>query len=269
MGFHLDHFPFDQALAGPLTDAHLQVFDQGLVFLHGAGADRHVVVFGEDPGVEVRRDIGADVHLGQALVVAHLFGRKLDPLLEGDGHVVIAGIHRFGDAAVGTIGANDQIHLKAFGGAGGRTIAVVRVLQGVGTLALGSGLDLGDQTINQRGPELGRTVAQEGIHHLPAAHTDVFVLVIQVDLHFTVGGGDHPHVADLAVDDAFGQVELFDHAERNGATAGLGVVELALKDPGLNSCFRQNFRSTGATGPPANNGNTQHSWDPGWAQTVL
>ena len=140
---------------------------------------------------------------------------------------------------------------------------------GVRPLALGPGLDLGDQAINQVGSEVGGSVAQEGIHHFPAAHADVFVLVVEIDLHFTVGGGDHPHIADLAVDDVLGKVELFDHAEGNGATAGLGVVELALKDPGLNSCFRQNFCSTGATGPSADNGNTQHSWDPGWAQTVL
>ena len=189
--------------------------------------------------------------------------------MEGDSHVVIAGIHGFGNAAIGTISPDDQIHLKAFGGPGGRTIAVVGVLECVRPLALRSGLDLGDQAIYKDSSEVGGSIAQEGIHHFPAAHADVLILVVEVDLHFTVGGGDHPHVADFAVDDAFGQVELLDHAEGDSATAGLGVVELALKDPGLNSCFRQNFCSTGATGPPADNGNTQHSWDPGWAQTVL
>ena len=54
MGFDLDHFAFEQALVRPLPDALLQTFDQALVLLHGAGAHGHVVVFGEDPGVEVR-----------------------------------------------------------------------------------------------------------------------------------------------------------------------------------------------------------------------
>ena len=54
MGFDLDHFAFEQALVGPLPDAFLQTFDQALVLLHGAGAHGHVVVFGKDPGVEVR-----------------------------------------------------------------------------------------------------------------------------------------------------------------------------------------------------------------------
>ena len=98
VGFHLDHFTFEQALVGPLTDAALQTFDQALVLLHRPRADGNVVVFGEHPGVKIRRNIRADVHLGQIFVVSHLLGRKFDPLLERDRHVVIAGIHGLGNA---------------------------------------------------------------------------------------------------------------------------------------------------------------------------
>ena len=41
------------------------------------------------------------------------------------------------------------------------------------------------------------------------------------DVDLPVGGGDHLHLRDLAVDDLGGDVELVDHAERDGSTAGL------------------------------------------------
>ena len=53
VGFHLDHFAIDQALLGTLTDAFLQAFDQALVLLHRASSHGHVVVLGENPGVEI------------------------------------------------------------------------------------------------------------------------------------------------------------------------------------------------------------------------
>ena len=41
------------------------------------------------------------------------------------------------------------------------------------------------------------------------------------DVDLPVGGGDHLHLGDLAVDDLGRDVELVDHAERDGAAAGL------------------------------------------------
>ena len=258
VSFHLDHLTVDQALLGPLTDAFLQALDQGLVLLHGSGADRNVVVLGEHPGVEVGGHVRAHVHLGEALVVLHLLRGELDALLEGDRHVVIAGVHGLGHAAVGTVGANDQVHLKALGFARGFPFAVVGIGEGVRPLAVGTGVDLGDQAIHQVRTQFGGTVAQEGIHDLPAAHADVLVLVIEIDVHLAVRGGDHLHVADLAVDDRLRQVELSNHAEGDRTTTGFGVIELALKDPGLDARLRQNFRSTRTTRAAAHHRDSQH-----------
>ena len=262
MRFHLDHFAFEQALVGPFSDALLQTLDQALVLLHGAGAHCHMVVLGEHPGIEVRRNIRADVHLGQILVIGHLFGRKLDPLLEGDGHVVVPGIHRFGHAGVGTVSADDQVHIEALLFAGGAAAAVVGVMKGVGTLSVVTGVDLLDQTVHQRGAEVCGTVAQIGIEHFAAAHADESVVVvskgIQLDIHLPIGGGDHLHVANLTVDDVVRQVKFLNHAERNCSTTGFGVIQLAFKQPGLDSGFGQNFSGTGSAGTATDNRNTQH-----------
>ena len=144
MGFHLDHLALEQAVAGPLTDALLQTFDQGLVLLHGAGSHRHMVVFRKDPRIEIRGHVSAHIHFSQAFVILHLLRRQLDALLEGDRHVVVAGIHRFGHAAVGAIGTHDQINLQGPGFAGGLTSGVVGIGEGVGALSVGTGVDLGD-----------------------------------------------------------------------------------------------------------------------------
>jgi hypothetical protein len=58
--------------------------------------------------------------------------------------------------------------------------------------------------------------------HLSAAHADVLPLGERLaDVHLAVAGADHLHLGDLAVDDLHGQVELADHAERDGAAARL------------------------------------------------
>ena len=53
MGFHLDDFTMQQAIAGPQTNAFLQPLDQALVLLHRAGTHGHMVVLGENPGIEI------------------------------------------------------------------------------------------------------------------------------------------------------------------------------------------------------------------------
>ena len=75
--FDLDHLAFEQTLAGAITDPSLETLNQALVLLHRAGANRHVVVFGEDPGIEIGGHISAHVHLGEIFVVGHLLSRQL------------------------------------------------------------------------------------------------------------------------------------------------------------------------------------------------
>ena len=48
-------------------------------------------------------------------------------------------------------------------------------------------------------------------------------------------GLDQVHLADLAIDDGFGDVELADHAKGDGTAAGLGVVHLPLEEDGVDA----------------------------------
>ena len=258
MGLHLDHFAIEQAFFGPLTDAFLQALNQGLVVLHRSSTHGHVVVLWKDPGVKIGRHISAHIHLSQAFVIFHLFGRQLDAFLECNGNVVIAGIHRLGNTAVGPIGADDQIHLQGLGLPGGFPRGVIGIGERVRALAVLAGVDFGHKTIHQMGTQFRGPVPQKGIHHLPAAHADVFTVVFQIDIHLPVGGGNHLHVAHLPIDDRLRQVEFRHHAQRNGAATGLGVVELSLENPGFNPGLGEHLCRTGATGATTDHCDTQH-----------
>ena len=131
-------------------------------------------------------------------------------------------------------------------------------MKGVGTLTVAAGVDALNQSVDQMGAELGCTVAQEPIEDFPAAHADVFVAVFKMDVHLPIGRGNHPHVAHFAVDDRFGQIELLNHAEGNRTTTGLGIVELALEQPGLDAGLGENFSSTRTAGAAAHDCHSQH-----------
>jgi hypothetical protein len=229
MGFHLDHFTIEQTFFSALANAFLQALDQGLVLLHGAGAHGNVVVFGKHPGIEIGRHIGAHIHFSKTLIVLHLFRGQLDALLEGDRHVVIAGIHGLGDPAIGPIGTDDHIHDHVLGHTGGLAGAVIGVVQGVGTLALAAGINLGHQAIHEVGAQFSGPVTQEGIHDLPATHADVFVLVFKIDVHLTVRGRNHLHIAHFTINDRFGEIKLLDHAEGMAPPQGLALSSFRSK----------------------------------------
>ena len=135
-------------------------------------------------------------------------------------------------------------------------------MQGVGPLAIGSGINLLNERIHEGRPELGGTVAQEGVKNLATTHADVGIVVvtqwIQPDVHLLVGGGNHLHVADFSIDDRFGKFEFLDHAERDRSSAGLGVVEFALEYPGADASFCKHFGRAGSTRTSADDGNSQH-----------
>ena len=62
------------------------------------------------------------------------------------------------------------------------------------------------------------------------------------------GCGGARFEAGLSVHNLHGQVELINHAQRNGATAGLAVVHLALNEEGLDARRRQRVRGAGTGG---------------------
>jgi hypothetical protein len=62
--------------------------------------------------------------------------RDADALLEGDGVVILARINLLGDAAVGTVSTDDQVHLKCGGGADLGALSVAIVVDGDGAVRL-------------------------------------------------------------------------------------------------------------------------------------
>mmetsp|Transcript_95689 Transcript_95689/g.298955 ORF Transcript_95689/g.298955 Transcript_95689/m.298955 type:complete len:254 (-) Transcript_95689:340-1101(-) len=198
-----------------------------------------MVTLGEDPGVEVRRDVLAHVHLGPLLVVLHLLVVHLHALLEGDGVLVVPRLDVLGDAAVGAVGAHNDIHLQGLLGA----LPCIAVL--LGEVVVGQHIRVllplrqshaHEQAIDDRRAIFSGPVSQEGVEDLTAEHADELVVLQRpADLHLLVRWGDHRHLAHLAVDDALGQVELVEHAERDGSAAGLAIVQLSLDEVGLNA----------------------------------
>lgn len=78
---------------------------------------------------------------------------------------------------------------------------------------------------------------EEGVEDFAAEHGDGFVgserLGTEVDGE--IRGGDDFHLGDVAIDEMEGDGEFIDHAERDGAAAGLGGRRAAFKEKGLNS----------------------------------
>ena len=151
VSFNLDHLTLEQPFGGPFSDSLLQTLNQALVLLHRAGTNRHVVIFREHPGIEIRRYVCTDVHLREILVVGHLFRRKFDPFLEGNRHVVITGVHRLRHSGVGSIGTDDQVHIKGFRLACRTATAVIGVMNAIRPLTVFAGVDFLHQAIDQRG----------------------------------------------------------------------------------------------------------------------
>jgi len=59
----------------------------------------------------------------------------------------------------------------------------------------------------------------------------------------------------LAINDGFGEVKFADHAQRDGTTAGLGVIELTLDKNGIDSLLLgEDLRGAGPSGSTADDG---------------
>lgn len=171
MRLHPDH-----AAAGDLArrapDARLEPLDLRLGG-HRARPDGDVVALGEDPAVEVRGDVAADVHLGEVVVVGHGLVGEADALLERDGRRVVPRADLAGDTAVGAVRADDGVDLEDAPGGGGATgvggdvVDEVRVGGEVG----GEG-ERGDEARDEGGAGVGGAAAEEGVEHLAAEHGD-------------------------------------------------------------------------------------------------
>ncbi|GER49967.1 smr (Small MutS Related) domain-containing protein [Striga asiatica] len=227
----------------------------------GAGADGHVVALWEDPTVEIRRYVVAYVHLGEVLVVLHLLFGDADPLLKGDGILVVAGADGFGDAGVGAVGADDGVDLEGFPFAGAAGLGVVvGVVEDVRRGFRRGEVHLEEEAVDDGGASCAGAVAEVGVEDLAADHPDVLVgLEGAADVDGYVGRRDHLHLGDPPVDDVQREVELADHAEGNGAAAGLAVVHLALDQKRLHAALGKGLRCCAAGGAAANHGDSEVS----------
>mmetsp|Transcript_75127 Transcript_75127/g.189982 ORF Transcript_75127/g.189982 Transcript_75127/m.189982 type:complete len:256 (-) Transcript_75127:317-1084(-) len=202
-----------------------------------------MVTLWENPSIEVRRHILANVHLGALLVVLHLVLRDAHALLERDGVLVVAGLDLLGDPAVRAITTDDDVNLQGLlHTLPGIAISVLEVVvrQDV-RLVLGFRQGHGhEEAVDQLAAILRRAVAQVRVQHLSADHAnELLVLQRLPNLYLFVGRRDHGHLADLPVHDLRGQIKLSKHAQRDGATAGLAIVELPLDEIGLDARLRQ------------------------------
>mmetsp|Transcript_7058 Transcript_7058/g.14178 ORF Transcript_7058/g.14178 Transcript_7058/m.14178 type:complete len:550 (-) Transcript_7058:90-1739(-) len=239
VGFHLDDLSSGDLLSSAIANGLLVLLD-GRAVDDGSGADADVVVLGEDPSVEIGRDVVSDVHFGHLLVELHLLLRDLDALLEGDGEVVFSGVHGLGHARVGAVGSDDEVDVHGLGNSGGGALGVFLVVEGVAGVfvgaVVGGNVDGGDEALDGFGSVGDGAVAEELVHDFAAAHSDVFVGLEGVsDVDFDIGGGDEFHAADLAIDGTLGNVEFPNHTKGNGTTAGLGIVHLPLEQHSINS----------------------------------
>mmetsp|Transcript_15478 Transcript_15478/g.10838 ORF Transcript_15478/g.10838 Transcript_15478/m.10838 type:complete len:277 (+) Transcript_15478:891-1721(+) len=219
-----------------------------------------MVVLGEHPAVEVRGHVITDVHLSEVLVELHLLVIDLDALLEGNGEVVLAGIDGLGDTGVGAVSADHDVNLHVLLGAHALTVVVgiVDLVRGGHGVRAGGHVDASHEAIDGLGAELDGAVAEETVEDLTPGHADVLLrLEGLANGHLLAGRGDHKHLANLAVNNVLGKVELLDHAKGDGATAGLGVVHLALEDVGLDvGLLSEDLSSARAGRATADNGDT-------------
>mmetsp|Transcript_8532 Transcript_8532/g.25635 ORF Transcript_8532/g.25635 Transcript_8532/m.25635 type:complete len:295 (-) Transcript_8532:30-914(-) len=213
-----------------------------------------MVVLGKDPAVKVGRDVVADVHLCEVLIVLHLVVWKLDPLLEGDRVGVLASIDGLGNTRVGAVGSDDHVDLKSGRGAlPGGLVGVVRIHDLVLAPVALWDLNVSHEPVDGHRTALDGAIAEEAIQNLSPRHADVLVgLQSLANVGRPVGRRDHLHPPHPSVDDLRGEFKLFHHAQRNGPTARLGVVHLSLDDERLNAAPGKSFRGAGTGGPATN-----------------
>mmetsp|Transcript_307 Transcript_307/g.543 ORF Transcript_307/g.543 Transcript_307/m.543 type:complete len:299 (-) Transcript_307:75-971(-) len=202
-----------------------------------------MVVLGEDPGVEIRRDVVTNVHFCQLFVVLHLVIWNLDSLLERNGVVVVTGVDGLGNTRVGTVSTNDHVKLQSLGvvvSHGGGLI--IRVVDNIWVLLALWQVDMGDKAVDGFGAVLDGSVSQICVEHFSARHTNVLVRSKGLsDIDLAVGRRDHLHLSDLSVNDLGREVEFINHAQRDGATAWLAVIHLSLENGGFHTCLCENL----------------------------
>ena len=200
VGLDLDDLSSLNLVTGAVADGLLVLLDSRSVD-DGSGSNTDVVVLGEDPTVEIWRDIVTDVHLSHFFIELHLLVRDLDAFLECDGEIVGSSIHGFGNARVRAISTNNQINVHRFRHASRGTLLVFLVVDGVlvlRDLVVSRDVNAGNKTVDDLGTSCDSTVAEVFVENLTTAHTDVFVgLEGLTNVDLDTSWGDQIHLTNL------------------------------------------------------------------------
>ncbi len=172
--------------------------------------------------------------------------------MERDGAGVAAGVDELGDAAVGAVGADDDVDgERSFRvGRGGGVVDDVRLRFG------GGDVESGDEGRDEDGAGGLRARAEERIEDFAAEHGDGLVGLegFGAEVDGEIGGGDDLRAGDMAVDEVEGDRELVQHAKRDGSAAGLGGVGAALEEECLDAGSCKDLCGGGSGGTAADDG---------------
>mmetsp|Transcript_14025 Transcript_14025/g.34030 ORF Transcript_14025/g.34030 Transcript_14025/m.34030 type:complete len:292 (+) Transcript_14025:572-1447(+) len=251
VSLYLDDFPSGDLVARSVADGLLVLLDGGAVD-NGSSSNTDVVVLGEHPSVEIGRHVVTNIHLRHFFVKLHFVIRNLDTLLEGNGKIVLSGIHSLCYTRVGTVSADNKVNFHVLGCSGTGSFLVGLVVDGVLVLrylVVGRDVDAGDQAIDNFGTVVDGAVAEVSVKDFTTSHTNVLIRFQGLtNINFNTLGGDKIHATDLTVNDALGKIKFADHTEGDGATAGLGIIELALKKNRIDSLFLGKDLGSAGTG---------------------
>mmetsp|Transcript_25120 Transcript_25120/g.99067 ORF Transcript_25120/g.99067 Transcript_25120/m.99067 type:complete len:205 (-) Transcript_25120:506-1120(-) len=204
MGFDLEELSSSQSLRSPVTDGCLVLLN-GVLVDDRPRTNSNMIILGEDPSVEIRRDVVSNVHFGELLVVFHLVLRELDPLLECDRIRVLSRIDGLGHARIRSVRPNDHVNFEdALFSLPGLLCAVVRVFNFVlaGTLRHQY---FRNEPVDRLRAEVDRAIAEESVKNFSPCHSDILVrLQGSPNVRSPIARRNHLHLSDSAIDDLRG-----------------------------------------------------------------
>ena len=107
---------------------------------------------------------------------------------------------------------------------------------------------------------------EEGVEDFEAEHGDELMGTEGLaEIDGEIRGGEDLHADDVAVDEVRRYLELVEHAEWDGSTAGLSIGGASLEEEGLNTAGSYRFGGRGSTQTTANHGGGELQAMEGWA----
>mmetsp|Transcript_4181 Transcript_4181/g.5824 ORF Transcript_4181/g.5824 Transcript_4181/m.5824 type:complete len:209 (+) Transcript_4181:681-1307(+) len=208
MGLNLDDFSSGNFVSCSVANSLLVLLD-GRTINNSSSSYTNMVVFGENPSVEVWGNIVSNIHLSHFFVKGHLFLGDLDALLEGNCEVVLSSVHSLSNTGVSAISSDNDVYVHGGGNTSGRSFSelleincVLRIVVG---LVVGGYVYGGNESIDNLRSVFYGTVTNVLVQDLATAHTNVLIGLKSVsDIHFNSSWGDKIHLTDLSVNNSLG-----------------------------------------------------------------